>query len=136
MSKQNAALLADNAMFRKATTKPDNVGELKMFVDGREICPEGYVESNRTKGMILVGRPTKGITGATFNRPFDPDEVGRMPVHSHATSVYDPGHSHDISVTDPEHSHAASVSDPGHSHGLQHAWSADSQPDQYDRPAF
>jgi hypothetical protein len=38
---------------RNATT----AGELKFFVDGRTVCPDGTVEVNATKGMVLLGRP-------------------------------------------------------------------------------
>jgi hypothetical protein len=62
-------------------------GRLEMFVDGRTICPEGYREPNITQGMMLVGRPKNGKTGAIFNRPFDAGEIGRTPRHTHPVSV-------------------------------------------------
>merc|ERR1719487_1129461 len=76
-------------------------GALLTFVDGRTVCPEGTAEPNATKGMVLVGRPEGGATGATFNRPFDAGEVGRTPAHSHAASVKDLGHVHTNGINDP-----------------------------------
>eukprot|EP00935_MAST-01C_sp_MAST-1C-sp1_P000452 g452.t1 len=80
-------------------------GALLTFVDGRTVCPEGMAEPNVTKGMVLVGRPEGGVTGATFNRPFDAGEVGRTPAHSHAASVKDLGHVHANGINDPGHAH-------------------------------
>jgi hypothetical protein len=88
---------------RNATT---TAGKLEFFVDGRTMCPEDMIEVNATKGMILLGRPNGGKTGAVFNRPLDAGEVGRSPPHSHAVTVDDPGHTHVGVVTDPGHDHA------------------------------
>eukprot|EP00935_MAST-01C_sp_MAST-1C-sp1_P000059 g59.t1 len=72
--------------------KASAAGELKIFVDGRTVCPEGTAEPNVTRGMVLVGRPKDGTTGATFNRPFDAGEG-----HVHANGIDDPGHDHHYS---------------------------------------
>jgi hypothetical protein len=80
-------------------------GELKFFVDGRTVCPDGTVEVNATKGRVLLGKPEGGKTGAVFNRPLDAGEVGRSPPHSHAVTVDDPGHTHVGIVNDPGHGH-------------------------------
>merc|ERR1711970_550249 len=93
-----------------------STGELKLFVDGRTACPDGYDEVNVTQGMMLVGRPWNGRSGSTFNRPLDASELGRAPPHSHAVSVKDPGHTHVSKVYDPGHTHTANVNDPGHTH--------------------
>ena len=85
----------------KATT----AGELKIFVDGRTVCPKGMAEPTVTQGMVLVGRPKDGQTGATFNRPLDAGEVGRTSPHSHAVTVNDLGHTHLNGVNDPGHRH-------------------------------
>jgi hypothetical protein len=108
MSAKNAALEADNAVMKASTA-----GELKIFVDGRTVCPEGTAEPNITQGMMLVGRPKNGKTGAVFNRPFDAGEIGRTAAHSHAVSVHDPGHNHVNIVNDPGHSHDYIEDTPG-----------------------
>jgi hypothetical protein len=87
---------------QRITTTP---GELKFFVDGRTVCPDGMVEVNATKGRVLLGKPDGGKTGAVFNRPLDVGEVGRSPPHSHAVTVNDPGHTHVGIVYDPGHAH-------------------------------
>jgi hypothetical protein len=99
-----AAIKADNAAMKASTA-----GRLEIFVDGRAICPEGYSEPNITQGMMLVGRPKNGKTGAVFNRPFDAGEIGRTPAHSHAVSVNDPGHTHVGLVNDPGHPHPVPI---------------------------
>jgi hypothetical protein len=63
------------------------------------------VEVNATKGMILLGRPTGGKTGAVYNRPLAAGEAGRSPPHSHGVTVDDPGHTHVGIVKDPGHEH-------------------------------
>jgi hypothetical protein len=80
-------------------------GALLTFVDGRTVCPKGTTEANITQGMVLVGRPKNGKTGAVFNRPFDAGEIGRGVTHSHDVSVKDPGHTHVGIVNDPGHTH-------------------------------
>jgi hypothetical protein len=90
---------------RNATT----AGELKFFVDGRTVCPDGMAEVNATKGMVLLGRPEGGKTGEVFNRPLDAGEVGRSPPHSHAVAVNDPGHTHVGIVNDPGHDHSTTI---------------------------
>jgi hypothetical protein len=95
-----AALEAENAAMKAAA-----VGRLEMFADGRTTCPAGYRDPNITQGMVLVGRPKNGNTGAVFNRPFDDGEIGRTPAHSHSVSVNDPGHTHVGIVNDPGHGH-------------------------------
>jgi hypothetical protein len=100
---------------RNATT----AGELKFFVDGRTVCPDGTVEVNATKGMVLLGRPEGGQTGEVFNRPLDAGEVGRSPPHSHAVTVNDPGHTHVGIVNDPGHAHPiATLQNPGNANGI------------------
>ena len=84
-------------------------GALLTFADGRTVCPEGTAEPNITQGMMLVGRPKNGKTGAVFNRPFDAGEIGRTPTHSHAVSVNDAGHTHVGIVNDPGHEHSTSL---------------------------
>jgi hypothetical protein len=93
----------------KAQRNATNAGKLEFFVDGRTVCPDGTVEVNATKGMVLLGRPEGGKTGAVFNRPLDAGEVGRSPPHSHAVTVNDPGHTHVGIVEDPGHSHTERV---------------------------
>jgi hypothetical protein len=80
-------------------------GELKFFVDGRTVCPDGMVEVNATKGRVLLGKPEGGKTGAVINRPLDAGEVGRSPPHLHSVTVNDPGHTHVGIVEDPGHTH-------------------------------
>jgi hypothetical protein len=87
---------------RNATT----AGKLEFFVDGRTVCPDGMAEVNATKGMVLLGRPEGGKTGAVLNRPLDAGEVGRSPPHSHTVTVDDPGHTHVGIVEDPGHMHS------------------------------
>ena len=101
---QEIAALKQEVKHLKATQVLP-AGALLTFVDGRTVCPEGTAEPNATKGMVLVGRPEGGATGATFNRPFDAGEVGRTPAHSHAASVKDLGHVHANGINDPGHYH-------------------------------
>jgi hypothetical protein len=89
----------------KAQRNATTAGELKFFVDGRTVCPDGTVEVNATKGRVLLGKPEGGKTGAVLNRPLDASEVGRSPPHSHAVTVNDPGHTHVGIVEDPGHVH-------------------------------
>jgi hypothetical protein len=92
----------------KAQRNATTAGELKLFVDGRTVCPDDTVEVHVTKGMVLLGRPDGGKSGEVFNRPFDAGEIGRSSPHSHI--VYDHGHTH-----------VGIVNDPGHSHTIEHA---------------
>jgi hypothetical protein len=87
---------------REARLNSTTLGELKLFVDGRNECPTGYIEAN-IAGRVVVARPKGGVTGAQYNRPFDAGEVGRTPVHSHTVTVNDPGHTHVGIVNDPGH---------------------------------
>jgi hypothetical protein len=107
----------------KAQRNATIAGELKFFVDGRTVCPDGTVEVNATKGRILLGRPEGGKTGEVFNRPLEAGEVGRSPPHSHAVTVNDPGHTHVGIVNDPGHKHILDVTDQGgaSSKGSYHA---------------
>jgi hypothetical protein len=107
MKADNVAMKADNVAM-KAQRSASTAGELKMFVGAHTTCPEGYREPNVTQGMLLVGRPRHGKTGAAFNRPLDAGEIGRTPDHSHTVTVDDPGHTH-----------ASTVNDPGHGHGVE-----------------
>ena len=91
MKAEIAELKAENTAM-KAQRNATTAGELKFFVDGRTVCPDGTVEVNATKGRVLLGRPDGGKTGAVFNRPLDAGEVGRSPSHSHAVAVNGPGH--------------------------------------------
>jgi hypothetical protein len=95
----------------KAQRNATTAGDLKFFVDGRTVCPDGTVEVNATKGRILLGRPEGGKTGEMFNRPLDAGEVGRSPPHSHAVTVNDPGHTHVGIVNDPGHKHILDLTD-------------------------
>ena len=106
MKADNAAMKAENAAMKVQLSIP-TAGELKIFVDGRTKCPHGTFEPNVTKGMMLVGKPAKGATGAIYNRPFDAGEIGRVPTHSHAISVNDAGHNHVNMVNDPGHGHSS-----------------------------
>jgi hypothetical protein len=104
-------LEAENAMMKAKIARLEEkinattAGKLEFFVDGRTVCPDDMVEVNATKGMVLLGRPNGGKTGAVFNRPLDAGEVGRSPSHSHAVTVDDPGHTHVGLVVDPGHEH-------------------------------
>jgi hypothetical protein len=104
----NAAMKADNVAMQ-AQRSVSTAGELKMFIGGHTTCPDGYREPNVTQGMLLVGRPRNGKTGAAFNRPLDAGEVGRTPEHSHTVNVDDPGHTHSSTVDDPGHGHGVEV---------------------------
>ena len=101
--KMEQKIAALEAKLNATSTLP--AGALLTFVDGRTACPEGTVEANITQGMMLVGRPKNGKTGAVFNRPLEPGETGRTPAHSHAVSVNDLGHTHVGVVNDPGHAH-------------------------------
>jgi hypothetical protein len=104
MKAEIAELKAEN-ITTKAQHNATTAGELKFFVDGRTVCPDGTAEVNATKGRVLLGKPDGGKTGAVYNRPLDAGEVGRSPPHSHAVAVTGPGHTHvGIVVEDPGHS--------------------------------
>jgi hypothetical protein len=103
MKAQFAAMKAESAAMKDQLMP---AGALLTFVDGRTVCPKGTTEANITQGMMLVGRPKNGKTGAVFNRPFDAGEIGRTPAHSHVVSVNDPGHTHVGAVNDPGHHHS------------------------------
>lgn len=96
--------------------------ELKIFHN--ETCPEGWVESEITKGYLLVGRPKDGKTGDQINTPLANEEKARVGPHSHEVTVNDKGHGHDIA--DPGHTHAFPIDDPrtGYNAGL--SWTAPS----------
>jgi hypothetical protein len=113
LEENNAVIKAETAALKAETaslkTKLSSTGELAFYVDGRTVCPSGSFESNATQGMMLVGRPKDGKTGATHNRPFDAGEIGRTPVHSHAVTVHDRGHTHSTVINDPGHAHVLPI---------------------------
>merc|ERR1712241_293887 len=79
--------------------------ELKVFQG--DSCPDGWVESEVTKGYVLVGRPDGGKTKTQLNTPLRDGEGSRVGPHGHGASVSDPGHGH--SIQDPGHSHSYPV---------------------------
>jgi hypothetical protein len=110
----NAVLKADNAAMKVQYNVTSATGKLELFVDGRTNCPEGTLEVNVSKGRAMISRPHRGKTGAVFNRPFDANEIGRTPKHSHDVDISDKGHTHAGLVVDPGHTHLNTP----HSHPL------------------
>ena len=93
LERENAAIKAELQV--RASASPAS-RELRMFLGSD--CPSGWVESNATKGYVLVGRPKHATAGQQLNAPLAAGEAGRVGAHVHTTIVSDPGHRHSVGV--------------------------------------
>lgn len=93
------ALEEQFASFRRAHAEAP--GELRLF--NNDTCPPGWVETEATKGYVLVSRPKDASAGQVFNKPLAKGERWRVGPHTHDATVSDPGHAHGIN--DPGHDH-------------------------------
>jgi hypothetical protein len=84
-----------------ATRTDDDYGQVYMFVDGRDACPDGMNEVKIARGSLLLGAPggLNGTCGRQIGIPMTASEVGRTGPHQHDVSV-------DVSINDPGHTHS------------------------------